>query len=94
MGSKLNQDPSSDFPHEVSANTICVILLTYKWTVSRQTNSHADNTFLANGLRLSYSGEQKDTVFIVEITHDKRGVMQGFTTNSDISNTKAKPECF
>ena len=31
---------------------------------------------------------------IVEITHDKRGVMQGFTTNSDISNTKAKPECF
>ena len=32
--------------------------------------------------------------FIVEITHDKRGVMQGFTTNSDISNTKAKPECF
>ena len=30
----------------------------------------------------------------VEITHDKRGVMQGFTTNSDISNTKAKPECF
>ena len=29
----------------------------------------------------------------VEITH-KRGVMQGFTTNSDISNTKAKPECF
>ena len=34
------------------------------------------------------------TLYIVEITHDKRGVMQGFTTNSDISNTKAKPECF
>ena len=35
-----------------------------------------------------------DNIFIVEITHDKRGVMQGFTTHSDISNTKAKPECF
>ena len=23
----------------------------------------------------------------IEITHSKRGVMQGFTTNSDISNT-------
>ena len=33
-------------------------------------------------------------LYNVEITHDKRGVMQGFTTNSDISNTKAKPECF
>ena len=47
------------------------------------------------GPRFISKNSYLSTTFVdVEITHDKRGVMQGFTTNSDISNTKGKPECF
>ena len=51
MGSKLDQDPSSDFSHEVLTSSICVVPLTY-----RQTNGHENNTSLA-GAKISHNNK-------------------------------------
>ena len=36
MGSKLDQDPFSDYFQEVHTSSICIILLTNKWGKNRQ----------------------------------------------------------